>query len=274
MESGLTLKKVDFEIKVSRIVGYPIGIANVGYPIGKANGGDRDPTAKQAAIVQDCVESGLRRFYFCTPPWNWSFLRPFATLLLAEGETTIDLPGDFGGFEGRIAVSDDADGVFRPVEVINVGSLQQMYSEAPTATGQPQSVAIRPLKGTSRHSGQRSELFFFPEADGDYFATFQYYLLPGLPDVTNPFPYGGGEHSETILESCLAVMEERYDNVIQGPHAIAFARQLVASQSMDRRKKEQVIGYNGDNSDRRARLNFDNLQPVLYNSVDFTGENP
>ena len=261
MESGLTLKKVDFEIKVSRYAGYPIG---------EANGGDRDPTAKQSSIVTDCVESGLRRFYFCG--YKWSFLRPIATLSLASGASAVVLPDDFGGVEGRISVSDTSDGIFNPVNFMNPMLVEQMYSESPDATGRPQVASMRAIKGTDRQKGQRNELYIFPIADARYVLKFQYYLLAGLPDVTHPFPYGGAEHSETILLSCLAVHEERYDNVMNGPQAMAFARQLSASQAMDNRKKEQVIGYNADNSDRFGSSIAFNYPAALYNGVDFSDD--
>ena len=54
-----------------------------------------------------------------------------------------------------------------------------------------------------------------------------------MPDyLSTPFPYayGGAEHAETILESCLAVAELRLDDMA-GPHNQQFMARLAASIS-------------------------------------------
>ncbi len=80
---------------------------------------------------------------------------------------------------------------------------------------------------------------------------FQYYLLPDYLTTNYPYALGGMAHAETVLESCLAVMEERLDDITrgQGPHGIAFMGRLAASISMDRKSKAQTLGRNRDGSD-------------------------
>lgn len=261
-ESTLSLSKVDYEVKVSRIAGYPIGIAN---------GGDKDPTAKQSSIIKDCVESGLRRFYHCG--YKWSFLRPFVTIALADGERTVRLPDDYAGVEGRITISDGSSSLFEEIEFINPAKVDAMYSAYPDSTGRPQYASQRALKGTSKTKGQPNEVFVFPEADSDYWLRFQTYILPNCLDGTYPYAYGGAEHVETILESCMAILEERYDNIPAGygPHGIAYEKLLKESMALDRRKKPQSIGRNTDTSDDNVCW-FDSRSAVTYNGVDYSTE--
>jgi hypothetical protein len=257
---SLLLKKADYEIEVGDFMGWR-----------------RDPdvwSADKLARIQRDVGSGLRRFYYCVPPHEWSFLRPFVSLSLASGATTVDLPDDFGGVEGRIAVTNSASGIFRPLDFENPGRVQQAYSEHPDLTGQPCLVAVRPLKSLPTGKNQKSELFVFPESDAAYTLTFQYYITPGyLLDTSMPYAYGGPEHHETILESCLAVAEERRDNVRNGLHAQAFQLRLAASVAMDRRKRPQKLGYNRDCSDDAETLMLPTYgtlgTPVTINGVAY-----
>lgn len=254
MESTLSLRKTDYESKVGLFAGY---------------GSDADAWGvKETANVRDSVESGLRRFYHCG--YNWSFLKPFVSLTLAEGNTTVQLPDDFGGLEGRIAVSDSSSGAFRAVEFWNPGRIEQLYSESADTTGIPIAASLRPLKGTAANKGQSQELYLFPTADDDYTLRFQYFILPNFLDGTHPYAYGGAEHVEAILESCLAVFEERYDDITGGSHAQAFMRQLEASKQMDARKRAKVIGLNTDTSDGEEKSFVQNMGEVTYNGVSFS----
>ncbi len=254
-ESTLSLLKADYESKVGIFLGWG------------ATAWKTDP--EKADRIKDAVNSGYRRFIFPDQPFNWSFLKPFATLTLVDGDSTIRMPDDFGGIEGRIAVSDGASGIFRPLEIRNPAMIEQMFSEMPDSTGRPLYASLRPLKGTTHTRGQRQELFVFPTADADYSFTFQYYLLPDCLTDEYPYAYGGAEHAETILESCLAIAEERIDDIFGGPHAMAFDKRLRASMAMDRRKKPQNLGTNRDLSDvenyRGNLCQYDqNNAPVTY----------
>lgn len=215
-------------------------------------------TTSQQAILDDSTQSGLRRFYYPTSvegesqPYDWSFMHPSANLDLLPASTnpqTIRLPDDFGGFEGSLNVLTTAS-TAQPwlIEWTNSPRIRQMYSVTPSMTGPPMYAAVEPLRGTGATFGQRFELLIFPIADQEYTLQANYYVNPDY--LTGAFPYalGGPEHTETILESCLAVMEERLDDT-QGPHAQAFASRLKASIGMDRKKKPQKFGPNIDRSD-------------------------
>lgn len=181
--------------------------------------------------------------------YDWSFLHPTASVTLVAGQSTLPLPDDFGGIEGRISVTFGGQGCFAPVDEIGEGLVRQAYSENPAATGRPMGVSVQQLKGTTVNSGQRSQLYVFPNPDSPYVLSFQYYLLPDATDGTRPYAYGGANHTETILESCLSIAEERLDDM-QGVHHSKWLERLMASIVADRKMKPQKIGYNRDRSDQ------------------------
>lgn len=222
-------------------------------------------TAQQQAILDDATASGLRRFYYPTAvpgesaPYDWSFMHPIATLSLVpvtQNPQTILLPDDFGGFEGRITVV-TSNSTAQPwtIEWTNAPRIRSMYAVTPNMTGPPMYAAVDPLKGTQGVLGsQRFRLLIFPLADQTYSLQAGYYVNPDMLSGAYPYALGGPEHIETILESCLAVMEERLDDMTAG-HALAFEKRLIASIGMDRKKKPPKFGPNIDRSDRPS-LNY------------------
>lgn len=266
MDSTLTLRKSDYEQKLGVFFGWGRGAA----------GGEKAWSDRQAAKIRDCVESGLRRFYVPTvqggQSYNWSFLRPVRVITLRSGQSSVELPEDCGGVEGHITVSSEAAGNYCRIEFYNPGRIDEMYAMTPDSAGRPLCASTRSKKMQSGSGSQRQEVYVFPRADADYFLKFEYYIMPNYLDGSADQAYGGPEHVETILTSCLAVAEERYDNVPNGPQSQAFARQLQASIAIDRRKKPQVLGINSDHSDDgfmgRSTRYYDRAPGVLINGVD------
>lgn len=261
MESTLSLQYRDLAGEVGAYLGYGRG----------TDLGDRAWTEKQAQAVRSCLASGLRQFYFPPPlkdegsSYDWSFLKPVRNLTLASGAHTVALPDDFGGIEGPITLSSDSAQV--PWEIpINLDiNLNQMYSVTPDATGRPMYAAIQWLKGTSPQAGQRAQLLVYPIADAAYTLQVCYYILPDYLSGQLPYAYGGAQHAETILESCLAIAEQRLDDS-SGVHSEKFRERLAASISLDRRSKPQNLGYNADRSDGYyARHDRHYLGRVTYN---------
>lgn len=237
--------------------------AKVGDFLGYGRGSEYSETAwttRQQADIDDCIESGLRSFYWPASAdgtiHQWSFLRPTATLTLASGADSVGLPYDFGGIEGDITLLDSGR-VPLPVKLAGEGAIRNLYAQQPDATGHPELAAVVPLKVKGTKSGQRQELLVWPAADQEYTLELAYYLLPNALTDADPYAYGGAAHAETILEACLAVAELRKDDML-GPHDQKFRERLVASIAADRRLKPQSLGYNGDDSDgagyRRRRV--------------------
>ena len=255
-ESTLNLKKTDLEQKVGRFLGYGDGITKAW-------------TVNQTAGVRDCVESGLRRFYYPTEPYSWSFLRPTATISLLSGEQTVTLPDDFGNPEGDITITTTGGQTWWPLQLVGEGQLRNRYSQSPSTTGRPIAVALRPQKGTELLRSQRFEFFFWPIADQDYTLECVYSLLMDALTSTHPYCYGGAAHAETILESCLAVAESRLDDSMT-VHALEFQRRMAASIALDRRSKPAHLGYNGDRSDNVRRWN--RVNPHYLGRITYNGQ--
>ena len=245
MESTLSLTLDDLSATVGTFLGYGRGLAK----------GDTEWTTEQQAGITECLASGLRQFYFPPPlpgersPYDWSFLKPVASLTLDEGEQEQKLPDDFGGFEGRITVV-GAETSQNPwaINLIGEGALREAYAVSPTRTGRILAAALVPLRASGVGKGQRFKLTVFPIADQSYTLQFRYYLNPDALTASAPYPYGGTMHAETIREAVLMAAENFLDDGSQ-VHQMKFTERLAASIGMDRRMKPQQLGYNGDNSD-------------------------
>lgn len=244
-ESTLALTKAELEGNIGYFLGYGRGSANA----------DQTWTSSQQANVNSSRRSGLRAFYTASAGledgsqgYPWSFLRPVITLPLRQGAQTVALPDDYHGIEGRIAVSSPATLVYKPLPVTGIGVIQEQYARLPTLTGWPTMAAIQPLKGTTGLGGQRFQLWVYPIADQAYSLQFQYWLNTDDLDADRPYPYGGAQHSQTIIAACLAAAEVEQDDMA-GPQSQRFAQLLQGSIAVDRRNKPQLAGYCGDRSD-------------------------
>jgi hypothetical protein len=237
----------DLRSEVAHFLGYGRG----------ADYGETAWTTEQLNDIRTVLNSGLRQFYDPPPlegispvSHEWSFLRPVATLTLPEDATEINLPDDFGGFSGQVTLSGDTIRAFA-IRHVGEGAIREQFALSPGRTGVPTFVAEVPVKGTSIDKGQRWKLSFFPGADQEYTIQVPYRIIPNALTSANPWVYGGEPHHETVLESCLAIAEERLDDLMNGPHSVKFRERLAASITRDRLNRPQFIGYNGDNSDAR-----------------------
>ena len=246
MESSLSAAYADLQGDVGFYLGYGRGLL-------KADGtptGDPAYTTQQQQSVDRCVKGGLRRFYFCG--YDWSFLKPTATVDLPVNAQTIPLSDDFGGFEGQLSLFSTVSQIWWPIDLISEGKIRQMYSAISGASGRPLFASLQPLKGTGPTQGQRWQLFMFPQADADYTLQFQYYILPDYLSGAFPYAYGGAQHSETLLAACKAVAELELDDMM-GPQEQNWQTMLAKSMDIDRRSKPQNLGYNRDQSDWHHR---------------------
>ena len=100
MESTLALQYKDLLAETGLFLGFGRG----------EEFGDTAWTTQQQAAIESCVKSGLRNFYWPPPvegtpsSYDWSFLKPTASLALVSGQSAIQLPDDFGGFDGPLTV--------------------------------------------------------------------------------------------------------------------------------------------------------------------------
>lgn len=230
----------------------------VGFHLGYGRGetaGENAWSTKKALTINELVDSGLRRFYqpdLGGLTHEWSFLKPTGTIPLASGDQEAMLPDDFGSLNGDVLVTGDTSTAWQAIKEIGAGKIRELYSANPTSSGDPQVCAVVPLKETTYLKGQRYSLSIYPQASQDHTLQFSYNLLPGSLTTDRPYPYGGAQHAETILASCIAAAEFFLDG-IKGACELDFQQQLAASVVQDRRLKPAKLGYNGDCSDDRGR---------------------
>jgi hypothetical protein len=193
------------------------------------------------------VSSAIRNFYTA---FDWSFLHPVATLELKPGNQSIFLPEDYGGMESKLVQLTTASSVRGfPVEIKQGWEVRSRFANQPGLTGPPMICAVEWEKGTTQLIGQRATLIFFPIADEDYLLQVQYYVIGEALTGDRPYVYGGALHSETILQGCLAVAEQRKNNAI-GPQTQLYQEKLMNSKKIDGRNRPQHFGKATDGSDR------------------------
>lgn len=263
-ESSLSLTKAQLESRIGDWLGFGFGPLQ----------GDAEWDDRQTAIIRQTVDDGLRQFYYPpivdpdTSQWNWSFLRPVASLTLVEGESTVDLPDDYGSTEGPITITSSPASIRPGILLCGEAKVRQAYVDSPEETGCPLLIAEVPLRPTTGVHGQRKQFSVFPIADQDYTLALAYYVNPDTITTVNPYPYGGAQHSGAVLASCLAAAEVYRDNT-RGPMYATFIERLRASIGVDRRNKPMTMGLNRDNSDGpdwSPRWNhWLNSPPVTYN---------
>lgn len=201
--------------------------------------------SEQEFAIRSCVKAGLHNFYYPAPQpgesaHSWSFLSPTKEFTLASGARTVLLPEDFGGVLG---------GVFNATTSVCPYQLQPRdkswidleFVRSSSQTGAPRYFAVRAQAAVRDTAEQREELYVFPEADAAYTLRVSYYLVPAATDGTHQHCYGGRAHAQTILESCLAVAEQRLNAKVR-EHTAAFAQRLAASIGLDRRHQPQQLG--------------------------------
>ena len=198
-------------------------------------------TGKQNKL-DSVITRGLRQFYF--PPaiaearrpnikraHSWSFLRPEATLTLTVGTDEYDLPDDFGqmgqGFQF------DSEFGYDPVAVTGISKIR-VLQQTGDSSGVPRLAAIIPKACDGTTTGQRFSIVFYPSPDRAYVLTYQYQVLSHALSATQIYPLGGAAHSETILQSCLAIAEQDYREGSNVQYA-KFLDRLSASVEFDKR---------------------------------------
>jgi hypothetical protein len=179
----------------------------------------------------------------------------------ASGETgntiTIDsgdlftLPWNYGGMAGDGKFTYDVDeNTLSYIDLTSDARIRTLR-QRDVSTGIPWLAAIVPMT-TDGTQGQRWQAMFHQPPNEVFVLHYRYYLLPdALVDTTLEYPYGSVQHSETLLESCLAMAEVREKNSAQVHHQNRFALLLQSSIDHDKSLSEtvQLYGYNGDGSD-------------------------
>jgi hypothetical protein len=203
-----------------------------------------DDTARLASIVNAGYRQFLSPIPAGGPPHHWSFLRPVTTLAVLAGTADYVCPSGFVALLGDMTFA-AVDGRYHTVRQVGEQDVRA-YRQISNRTGPPLWVAIQPQAPT----GVAQQTFKFlldPTPDGVCTLSYRYLLHPVDLDAVNTVPAGGDVYGDTILESCLAVAEQRR-NGEAGIHTALYQQRLAASIEVDRQVPTEFIGYCGDGS--------------------------
>lgn len=249
MKPTLAISKEEYETKLGLLAGFGVVLA------------DWSDDARSVAIIRDCVESGLRNVYHCGHLWSWA--QPWETERILEGESSVLLGDDLGGIIGPIIISNEDGTQVIELKPGNQTAVKRAHTEFADTTGFPQMIAI------IQDETQAKRLVVWPTTDEEITLKFQYTLLAKALDGKRPYAYGGAANDECNLQSMLAVWEQRYQNIQDGPHQEQFRVKLAQAITMDARKKQLTIGLNTDNSDRSRR--WHGMLPTVDSTVTYNG---
>jgi len=172
-------------------------------------------------------------------------------IITIDSEDTFALPWDYGGMSGDGTFTyDNSESKINTISLVAEARIRH-YRQTSISTGTPWMVAITPLT-TDGAQGQRWQAMFHSPPNEVLTLHYRYYVLPDALVLTDlEYPYGSAAHSETILESCLAVAESREKDMALTEHQARFGGLLVSSIDNDRGLGEPIVhyGYNRDDSD-------------------------
>jgi len=253
-EPGISITYSDLASEVAQYLGYSRSSA--------------EWTTKQSNEIDRYVQSGIRQFYYppavseVTAGYEWSFLKPATTVDTVADQGEIELPADFGRLIGDVYFSPETG--YPSIPQVTQGDILR-FRQKNAESARPQLVAIRFKEGTGT-TGQRQEVMFYPTPDAVYTLHYQYEAFPYSLSYDRPYPLGGAKFSEVILESCLAVAEQRADNM-QGTHYQRFAQLLADAVMRDQRHKASFFGQIGDSGGERpdiGRRYLGTFYPITY----------
>lgn len=148
-----------------------------------------------------------------------------------------------------------------------VSEAQMMtFRQRTTDESRPAYAAVRfRSDATTKTTGQRLEVVFWPTPDAAYSLTYRYEGYTGKLTSALPYPLGGMRHAELITESCLAVAEQRANDE-KGLHWDSFVRMLRSGIEQDRKLGARYYGHMGaDNGVVVERRGFCGTNyPVTY----------
>src|SRR5260370_19916903 len=143
MESTLSLQITDLTGEVGFFLGYGRGAVN----------GEAAYSTLQQNAIDSIVKSGLRQFYFPPPiegmesSYDWSFLKPRATVGFPPKAQTIPLPDDFRGFEGQLVLTATTSQMALPLDLQHEGRGAMPFHETPPAQALPRIASSQCIHG-------------------------------------------------------------------------------------------------------------------------------
>lgn len=259
--STLSLQYSDFFREVKRFLGY--------------GGSSATLSAAQEEEIDDYVQAGVRQFYY--PPamegvdvqHEWSFMRPVGQVTTTAGVSFVHIPDGFGRLLGNVEFSESLH--LAPAMSCAEGLILERLATRGSHRGPPGLVCVRRRQAFGE-SGQLCEMLLWPVPDAEYVLTFRQESDSGkISETLRPFPLGGSRFSELVLESCLAIAEQRANDET-GLHTGKFKSMLASAVIQDR--KFSAVHYgplsassleaSSQNDFLGARLNRREAFPLTY----------
>lgn len=181
------------------------------------------------------------------------------------------LPDDFGRLIAPLTYV-EKENAWYSVEIVGEGRIRELRQRDYIGTNgsKPQVAAIR-TKNAGIESGTRREIMFWPAVSGAYVLKMQYRQRPQDDLNDDDIPYGGTDHAETILYSCLAEAERRLDES-RGVYYARFIESLASSVDLDSRTSgAHTLGYNSDRSDVGSAMGREYLFGSRIRHKDMNG---
>jgi hypothetical protein len=167
----------------------------------------------------------------------------WTTWALTKFASDYGLTADVSGIDGDLTFNSSQIG-WSNVPVTSEWIIRSLRQRG-VASGHPKFAALRP-RATDGLDRQRFDVMIWPETDGVYELMYRYPAIPNKLSEEAPYPYGGPIHAETIMASCMAVVEYRKTGQY-GPAWDRFMTMLKASIAIDATTLDQeLFGYNAD----------------------------
>lgn len=127
------------------------------------------------------------------------------------GQSTYDLPDDFGGILGQMTYRAGDSELYPPIRILSEYQIRAQKQQYDAYSYRPIYAGIR-VKAFVATTGTRWEIVFGPAVpDAVYNLEYTYRALPNQMTPTNKYPLGGELHSETIRIMILAAIELKKD---------------------------------------------------------------
>lgn len=216
-------------------------------------------SANNQAIVDACVIDGQRMFLGAH---RWGFMRPVGSVTTSTADTT--LASTVSIIDGDLAIV-GSDGISdMPVRRTYEQHIRSLRDRHPVAVGRPSLYAVVPSIVSSTNV-TTNVLMLYPTPDSEITLQFRYALR--IDDLELSAVIGGDVHGDCIIEACLAMAEQRRDDV-DGMHSARYREALERSR---RRDGEQyganTLGFMPHASGGVAYLRNPNVGTITVNGV-------
>lgn len=228
---------------------------------------------RERTFINATLESAYSQYLYPESGHSWTFLQPTIHFPLSSGVRDYELPEEFGGIAADKAYYSEDDNTYHDVTFTSPRRIdaERQISES-TVTAYPLLAAVDPLHHTGT-GPQRFRLMVWPTPGGDGTLKMKIHLMPAELSDDKPFPHGGKQHRELLLEACFAVHDERHnEHLASGVHRQRFNELLAQAILRDAGgMAAKNLGYNGN-----ARRHAGKLPGVLRHryvaGVTYKGE--